>query len=83
MRMNEFTIPAKDAASVAPELDLSSTDDATPNDNYQFRRDMLLVVNSLNVAVIHLKTLMQMLADEDNDLFGEHYKTARENGLTL
>lgn len=81
--MNEFTIPAKDAASVAPELDLSTPDDANPNDNYQFRRDVLLVVNSLNTAVNHLKTLMQMLADDDNELCGEPYKAARDNGLTL
>ena len=84
MRMNEFEyVPAKDAVSTVPGLDLSSNDDATSKDNYQFRRDMLLVVNSLNTACNHLKVLMQMLADEDNELCGEYYKTARENGLTL
>ncbi|WP_235063039.1 hypothetical protein, partial [Paramagnetospirillum caucaseum] len=66
-----------------PDLEPSESTQESPNDNYQFRRDMLLVVNSLNTAVNHLKTLMQLLTDDDNELCGEYYKTARENGLTL
>ena len=84
MRMNEFEyVPATDAVSTVPNLESSDTAATTPNESYQFRRDMLLVINSLNVATMHLKTLMQLLADDDSELCGEHYKTARDSGLTL
>ena len=84
MRMNEFEyVQAKDAVSATPELDLSGSADEVTESNAKFREDMLLVINSLNVAVIHLKTLMQLLVDDDGDLCGEHYKASRDNGLTL